>query len=368
MANETSGAGSVTRPQKTLVSYKSDLFSIIFVIAILSGVVAFHLLFNPRSLIVFIAELLILSFGIYWCFLSLAKILGIVARRRPFSYCLYSLVIFFLLFGGISSAEIVQESADDILLLACELLCETGPDFPKAIYSNDLIGTFSTYSKFFEEKHIPAFLRSFTDIPAKGITVAKNIITGVQNSQEQDKVANGIWRAGEEVMLAQYNAPKFLPIRTPFYKPRPAPAWLLEEIRVALGRSAKALEEAEKSPTLDNKITLCEANRSSMLLLFLARNKIHNNLFLEFQNIIESSKNIDVQMDPAMNDKGDVDLIAKIQSFSDIIDRSEDRRSMVLAAILDQDMTLASNYLWDAMRESYIRRNNLMSLCNDVVK
>ncbi len=410
LPNETLQAGPVTKTQNVLVSYISNLFFTFTALVIFLGsVITFHIYFNPMSWIVFLIELLIVSFGTHWCILSFLKIitetpvkkshalhqettgqsnrvlshsghvniatrilkivrniinrLGIVVQKRLISYCLCSLIIFGVLCGGASFAEIVQENADDVLLLACELLCETGPDFPESINRNNLLNILSSYSKYLEEKRIPAFLKPFTDSPAKGIITAKKMVTDIQDSKEQKKVANAIWQAGEEIMLGQFNALKFLPIRTPLHKHGPVPDWLLEEIRTALLQSKDALEEAKKAPTLKNKLNLCEANRASMLLLFLARNSIYDDLLTEFHEIVESSKkDINVEIDPAMIDKNGVDMAAKIQEFSDIIDRSENRRSMILAAILAHNMTTATDYMWDAMHESYLRRENLLVL------
>ena len=62
------------------------------------------------------------------------------------------LIIVGVLHVRASFAGLVQSNCDELSILACELMCETGPDFTRPIDPNDFKKVLEGYAKYIEEK------------------------------------------------------------------------------------------------------------------------------------------------------------------------------------------------------------------------
>ncbi|MBA7630582.1 hypothetical protein ES703_38105 [subsurface metagenome] len=271
-------------------------------------------------------------------------------------------IIIALLYVGISFAEIGRDDCDDVSLLACEIICETGPFFQEPI--DDHVLMLTNYAKYMEHKHLPGLLLRllFNHSPEKVLTALSETLSNTKGSQEE--VANDIWQAGEEVMLFRLKALKLLPRGISLHEYRKIPEGLSSDIQEALEQSRKASRLFDEKPTMENAVHSCEANRKTMLLLFLARSSYNigqNKLFVDFQGIVEVCR------------KSKIDVANRIQEDDDprktfllLIAQSEQRRLEILYDIKDRDIQEAIERMWDAIEIAYSERTELLELCEKI--
>lgn len=266
-----------------------------------------------------------------------------------------------------SFAGLVQSNCDELSILACELMCETGPDFTRPIDPNDLKKVLESYAEYIEEKHLSVLLRIFPSYSPKEVFSDINeAMVNVKGSQE--KAANDIWQAGEEVMLFRLKKSKLLPRgRTP-YEYRKAAELLLPLAEAAIKDSKKASDQFNNTPpTMKNAVYSCERNRLTMLLLFPLRTSYDKpevaSLFARFRVVVNECRvrKIDIAGDPPYVDP-------RKEFLRDIIARSEKRRLDILDAIIEDrnNMQEVIEYMWDAIEISYRDRARLLQLCEEI--
>ena len=69
------------------------------------------------------------------------------------------MIVVAFLYIEISFADLIRDDCDDVSILACEMLCETGPDLQKTI--DDHVIMLKDYAKYMESKHLPYLILSF---------------------------------------------------------------------------------------------------------------------------------------------------------------------------------------------------------------
>lgn len=329
-------------------------------------------------------ELAVISFGTLWCILFFIKglcrqdeteqaksklsylSLGNITNRflkivkiQPISCSISAMIVFFVLYGGISWAEILQEDAEAISIISCELLCETGPDFK----DNDLATLLSNYSSYLDEKHLHGLLKIFNvgNTAKNGLTDAISILEKATGSQKE--VAHDIWRAGEEILYSRLVAPKFLPGTIRLHEYRSASEDLLTDIRTAINASKTAAELFDDKPSMKTAVRSCEENRKTMLLIFLARKSGQIELFDEFKKIVEACTRSKIEVADRLKEG------VPRNEFLKMIAESELRRAKILEAIKKRNNEKeVISLMWKAIDDSYTGRDSLLELCPKVLE
>ncbi len=296
---------------------------------------------------------------------------------RVWVFLLSAIGIFLIIVGVLhvrkSYAGLVQSNCDELSILACELMCETGPDFTRPIDPNDLKKVLENYAEYIEEKHLSVLLRIFPSYsPKKVFSDINKAMVNVKGSQEkaaQEKAANDIWQAGEEVMLFRLKKSTLLPRgRTP-YEYRKAAELLLPLAEAAFRDSQKASDQFNNTPpTMENAVYSCERNRLTMILLFPLRTSYDRpevaSLFVSFRAVVNECRDrkIDVAGEPPYDDP-------RKEFLREVIGRSEKRRLDILDAIIENrgmDMQEVIEYIWDAIEIANRDRVRLLQLCEKI--
>lgn len=382
VANEKSTLSS----RVSFFSHITDLVFAVLVWAVfLSIALGLHIYFgkfldNSKFLFVLgLVELAVLSFGAVWCVLFFIKgfcrqkqtgqvksellhsprgnvirrFLGIVIKQ-PISYFVFSLIVLTVFCCNISFAEMAQDNADDLSIFACELLCETGPDFPQT--ADNCAIMLANYSKYLEPKYIPGFLKIFTggNSAENSLRDAVKNLENVKGSHED--VAKSIWRTGEKIMFSRLKILRSLPQRIRLLEYRKVSDALLCDIRKAVENSREAMKLFEEKPSLDNAINSCEANRASMFLIFLARKSRQNQIFDEFQGIVEECRERKIEAASGLPEDD------PRKEFVTMTAKFEQRRIEILEALKEQNTQKAIGFMWEAIEEAYFRRARLLEL------
>jgi hypothetical protein len=327
-----------------------------------------------------IIGLALLSFGAIWCIavilnisisfkklflsqegkLSRLRRLSKPVRESPILLFVCSVFITGGLYIGISSAEIgiVRDNCEDASILACEMICETGPNFPGPADNHVIMLKY--YAKYMEQKHLPYILMAlYGHDQEKALEATAQTLKSVEGGQEE--IANDILRAGEDVMLSRLNAPKsFLGSINLYKRWKKAPKELLEDVNKAISQSKEAAKVFHETPTLDNAVESCEANRKTMLLLFLARDSVQSELFEDFQNTVKDSRDRKIEMAGV----GPYDDPRK--EFLALIAKSEQRRWDILEDLKKQNINSAIERIWEAVETAYRDRSAVLELCSKV--
>ena len=270
-------------------------------------------------------------------------------------YVCSAFIIVAFLYVGISFADIIRDDCDDASILACEMICETGPDFLEPVDKHLIM--LKNYTTYIENKYFAILLRIFSKYKPKEIFAdANEILVNAKGTQEE--FANEIWRAGEEIMLFRLKAPKLLPRGIALHEYRKAPEWLLNDIENALKESKTALTLFDEKQTMENAVNLCMANKKTMLLMFLARKSNQNQLSDDFQGIVETCRKSKIAVAKRIKEEDD-----PRKEFLLIISDSEQRRFDILDEIKKRNMQAAIERMWDAIEIAYSRRSKLLELC-----
>lgn len=282
-----------------------------------------------------------------------------IVKIQPIKCSISAIIVFVVLYGGISWAEILHEDTEAISIISCELICETGPDF----IDNDLANMLLDYSSYLEEKHLAGLLKTFnvSNTAKNGLTDAVTILEKAKGSQNE--VAHDIWRAGEEILYSGLGAPKFLPGTIRLREYRSAPEDLLTDIRTAMNASIKAAKLFDDKPNMDTAVRSCEENRKTMLLIFLARRSGQIELFDEFKEIVEACNRSKLEV------AGRLQKGVPRNEFLIMIAESELRRAEILEAMKKRNNEKEVFALMlKAIDDSYTRRDSLLELCPKVLE
>lgn len=265
-----------------------------------------------------------------------------------------------------SFAGLVQSNSDELSILACELMCETGPDFTKPIDSKDFEEVLKSYSEYIEKKHLSVLLKRFPGYSPNDLFSHLNKILADPKSN-QEEAANDIWQAGEKVMLFRLKTkPKFLLWAKTSYDYSEAAELFLPLAEKALGDSKDASDQFNNTlPTMENAVHSCERNRLTMLLLFPLRTSYDRpevaSLFAGFREVVNECR--DRKKDVAGESPYDD---PRKEFLGEIIARSEKRRLDILDAIDNRDMQKVIEHMWDAIETSYRDRTRLLQLCEEI--
>lgn len=298
-------------------------------------------------------------------FLPTTKRLGEPVRKHPFSMGVCSVIILCALYVGISFAGLIQSNCDDVSILACELMCETGPDFLKPIDPNYTEIVLKGYSQYIENKHLSVLLKVFPRYRPKH--VIENVGETLRgNKGSQDEAANLMWRAGEDVMLFRLNTPNLFPRGMALHKHREAAEFLLPLAKKALVASEEASKQFIATPTMEKAVHSCECNRITKLLLFPFRESYDipeiADLFNNFRVVVEECKQSKINVAGWIKDPDD----PRKEFLKGIIAVSEQRRLVIIDDIKERNTQNAIEHMWDAIEVARSERAKFLELCEKI--
>jgi len=286
-------------------------------------------------------------------------------REHRVSLIVCSTIVLLALYGGISFAGLIQSNCEDLSLLSCELLCETGPDFAKPTDPKYAGTVLASYARYLEKKHLSVLLKVFPAYdPKQVIADVDQTLRSAKGSQRE--AASEVWQAGEELMLFRLNVPKLLPRGGALHEYREASELLLPLAKEALADSGKASEQFNNRPTMENAVHSCERNRVTILLLFPLRASYDKPeiaaLFNRFEEIVGDCRKSKINIAGRLPEDD-----PRREFLAGIIARSEQRRLDVLHEIENRNMQEAIEQMWGAIRTACSERAKLLDLSERIL-
>lgn len=285
-----------------------------------------------------------------------------ILRDHKLSVSIVTVIIFLILaYTRIGVGDLVAHNASDTSMIGIEMLCESGPNFKLAAERH--IEMLREYTTHMENKYLGSILRILYGeyTPTKGFEEALKTLEKAKDGK-QEECARAIWLAGEQVEQYRMKAASFSKSKTVLHKYQKIPDELVGDIRAALDESQKSFERFKKNPNLQNAVFLCEDDRWTMLLLFLARagyNSSHKELFdefREFHDFLEKEVTVEEQK---LIDSLPTNDDHKKRFIAHII-QSEQRRLDVLEFLKVGDMSRARTLMWKTIEIAYHEREAIL--------
>ena len=282
------------------------------------------------------------------------------SKRRIFIGAGIIVLIVFFTYIRIGLDDLVAHNARDTSMIGIEMLCESGPDFRLA--ADKHINMLQEYTHHMENKYLGGILEFFYEeyTPAKGFEKALKTLEKAK-SGSQEECAKAIWLAGEQIEQYRMKAAGFAIFDSRLHKYQKVPDDLVADIKDALGESKKSFFRFKKNPTLENAVSLCEDDRWTMLLLFLARegyNNGHNELFDEFH---ELEKQV-MEEEQKLYEK----IVGSQKKFLEHFIQSVQRRICVLEALKVGDDRKTCVLMWETIERAYHQRQAILEFIQDV--
>lgn len=292
-----------------------------------------------------------------------------ILRDHKLRTCIGTFIIILIVFFAyirIGVGNLVAHNVSDTSMIGIEMICESGPNFILAAERH--IEMLQGYTTYMENRYLGSILGILYGeyTPTKGFEEALKTLEKAKDSS-QEECARAIWLAGEQVEQYRMKAASFSSFKIVLHKYQKVPAELVADIRTALDKSQKSLERFKENPTLQNAVFLCEDNRWTMLLLFMARagyNSGHNELFDEFY---ELEKTVGEEEQKLFDELPDDDPQMRKRFIGHII-QSERRRLHVLVALKLKipDMRKARTLMWETIDIAYHEREPILEFTEAV--
>lgn len=266
-----------------------------------------------------------------------------------------------LLYIRVGVGDLVAHNASDTSIIGIEMLCESGPNFKLATKGH--INILQEYTTHMENKYLGGILGILHEeyTPTKGFERALKTLEEAKDSS-QEECARAIWLAGEQVEQYRMKAASFSKPKTVLHKYQEVPDELVRDVRTSLGKSNKSFERFKKNPILENAVFLCEDDRRTMLLLFLARagyNSSHEELFGEFCAFHELEKKVTAEEQKLFDRLQDDDSQMRKRFVGHIL-QSEKRRLYVLESLKVGDLHKARTRMWETIEIAYQQREAVL--------
>ena len=225
-----------------------------------------------------------------------------VMKKRWLSIIVGMLLTWAFLVIRISLAENLVYVSDDIYILACEMVTESGPG-PRlkeaAKRHKENLEECKTYLRQRTSANtVQKIVASAGGFPGagwlfgdwdeyraeKGIDEAMKILGQIREETDQRKILEAIWEAGEHLLKFREKMISFRRvgrIKIGFYKNERISQELQKAVETAIGISQIELDSFEADKSWERAWALCEANRKSVLLLFLARSRYQEDKIAE---------------------------------------------------------------------------------------
>ena len=254
--------------------------------------------------------------------------------------------------------DLVAHNAVDTSIIGIEMMCESGPNFKSAAEHH--INMLQKYATHMENKSFGSVLRNLYGeyAPVTGVEKALKTLEKAKNS-DQINCAKAIWLAGEQVEQYRMKAEAFSKGKLSLHKYQQVPGELVCDIRTKLDESRNSFNRFEETPTLENAVFLCEDNRRTILLLFLARagyNNGHKKLFDEFHELEEKAIAKEQKLfDELPTNSPDRKLLKHIIE-------SEQRRRHILEILKTGDMNKVRTLMWETIEIAYYERPTILEV------
>lgn len=308
-----------------------------------------------------------------------------IIAKQWFSVILGIVLTWFYLVISISINESSVRTSEDIYIIGCELFTESGPAIrlEEAVIRHEInLKECKTYLKQkTAENTIQKVIASAAKLPGarwlfgdsddysatKGINEALNILEQTKRETSHPKMLEAIWGAGEHLLgfrEKMIDPRRMGRIGVGFYKNERIPQDLQRAVEAAIGISQAKLNDFEAGKSWERAWALCEANRKSILLLFLARSAYKEEIIAEHIN------NLKIILDKSRTTKKNyADMLPEsernpVKKLVTLFAESDRRRLGIVEAIQHNDMGEALYLIWEAKEEA--KRNR--SLVLDIIE
>ena len=252
------------------------------------------------------------------------------------------------LFGKIYLSKAWGFHSRNALMLGCELMCETGPNFIDAVDQHRVtLGEYSKHARSpFLMRIAPAKYELRKDLDAWSDYLLETLDS---NDLTHEKAARAIWLAGEEIVRFRMRTAGLSASEEDLPKVK-MPTWLEDIIKTSIVDCNNTLERLEYDKSPKTALELCEADRRAMLLIFLARSDSSISDYLrEFRTIVDRAIDTKGKLSDSITT---VDKSELIQIFV----HSEKRRLSIIDAMLEPNMSKAYRLMWDAISQTAKKR------------
>ena len=250
----------------------------------------------------------------------------------------------------IGLAELARQNSYDMQMLASEMLNEYGPSFTEASKEHaELLGQ---YIEHMEIRQGSSTLRILypKNSPKKALDSAREAL---EKATKEEEAKETIWQTGQATNTLYMLGKRFPRSPIEWFKSEDLPDELIRDLSDALSKSHNLAEKLEKAQTPESALEACQANRKSILLLFLARlgsdkKKIRG----QIQEFLSDVKRVQEYTTTLAHKKENVENKEQILEWA----KSEERRSKILKAMLTNDMDKVSELLREAVEKAYDRQ------------
>ena len=172
-----------------------------------------------------------------------ARRFGRLLYWHPLACVASSLLVFFVLYAKIAIDEFAAKTRDDILVLACEMINERGPNFIDALHRHET--NLTECIDYTTGSLLTRFLCSLPGIenPRDPLSDALQILRKAGGGDRE--AARAVWLAGETLMHSRVHLP-VTQSRITLHSNEVASARLRDVTEKAIRKSEMALEEFEK--------------------------------------------------------------------------------------------------------------------------
>jgi hypothetical protein len=295
-----------------------------------------------------------------------------VMKERWLSVVIGILLTWSFLIIRISLAENLVYTSDDIYMIACEIVTESGPKFKEAagrhkttleqykVRMNQRTSENAPQKMIASAVGYPVVSWIFRDwdgyTAERGLDEALKILSRAEIEPDEQKIAQYIWEAGYQLFEFREKMISFRRvgrIGIGFYKNTEEPNNLRVAIKDAINNSETKKNDFMAGESWETAWDLCEANRKSILLLFLARSEYKgvtiNRDLEDFKKIVEDSHTAKRKYSEKLLEENknspEGNLVAR---FAD----SDERRLSIVKAIQSNDMDEARYLIWQAKEEA----------------
>ncbi len=262
-----------------------------------------------------------------------------------------------IVFGHIYLSKVWGFQSRTALMLGCEMMCETGPNFKAAANQHRaFLGEYSRYirSRFFM-RIMPNKYELHKNLEVWSVYLSETLES---NDITQEKAARAIWQAGEEIVRFRMRTAGLSASEEVLQK-KTMPPWLRDNIKTALDECKTTLDQLKKDKSSKTALKLCEVDRRAMLLLFLARSDSNISEYLkEFRNIVERGVDAEDKLSMSSKSKHNDDESELLQIFV----HSEQRRLKIINAMLEPEGSKVYTLMWDAISQSVAERPKRLEL------
>lgn len=305
-----------------------------------------------------------------------------VIKIRWLSVIVGILLTWAFLIIRVSLAENLVYISDDIYILGCEMFTESGPG-PRlkeaAKYHKKNLEECKTHlrqriSESTPQKivasaaKLPGASCIFAEwdeySPEKGIDKALEILSSVEKETDQRKILEAIWEAGEHLLEFREEMISFRRvgrIEIGFYKSSRAHNDLRKAIKDAIDKSSEKLRQCNEGETSWQKVwDLCEANRKSVILLFLTRSRYNGDQILkylkDFKLILKGSCELKKKYSETFAED------SAVRKLLALFAQSDERRLGIVEALQNNNIGEARYLMWQAKEDAKLNKSAALDI------